>query len=85
MFIKSLTPKFVDCLFDFQCAKWGLFIAEKSFENLQLSVVRRRRCRKLFTFASSSPEQQGQIQPNLGQSILWYREFKFVQMKGPAL
>ena len=33
-----------------------------------LSVV--RRCRKLFTFSSSSPEPLGQFQPNLSQSIL---------------
>ena len=34
---------------------------------------------------SSSPEPLGQFQPNLAQSILGWREFKFVQMKGPAL
>ena len=40
---------------------------------------------KLFTFSSSSPEWLGQFQPNLAQSILGWRGFKFVQMKGPAL
>ena len=40
---------------------------------------------KLFTFSSSSPEPLGQFQPNLAQSILGWRGFKFVQMKGPAL
>ena len=40
---------------------------------------------KLFTFSSSSPEPLGQFQPNLAQNILGWREFKFVQMKGPAL
>ena len=44
-----------------------------------------RRRRKLFTFSSSSPEPLGQFQPNLAQSILGWRGFKFVQMKGPAL
>ena len=41
-------------------------------------------CHKLFTFSSSSPEQLVQFQSNLAQSILGWREFKFVQMKGPA-
>ena len=36
---------------------------------------------KLFTFSSSSPEPLGQFQPNLAQSILGWRGFKFVQMK----
>ena len=40
---------------------------------------------KLFTFSSSSPEPLGQFQPNLAQSILGWRGFKFIQMKGPAL
>ena len=34
---------------------------------------------------SSSPEALSQFQPNLAQSILWLRGFKFDQMKGPAL
>ena len=38
---------------------------------------------KLFTFSSSSPEPLSQFQPNLAQSILGWRGFKFVQMKGP--
>ena len=36
---------------------------------------------KLFTFSSSSPESLGQFQPNLAQSILGWRGFKFLQMK----
>ena len=40
---------------------------------------------KLFTFSSSSPEPLGQFQPNLAQSILRWRGFKFVHMKGPVL
>ena len=32
----------------------------------------------------SSTEPQSQFQPNLEQSILGYRVFKFVQMKGPT-
>ena len=40
-------------------------------------------CRKLFTF-SSSPEPLGQFGSNLVQSILGWKGFKFVQMKGPA-
>ena len=42
-----------------------------SFSDRNLSNVRRRRCcrcRKLFTFSSSSPEPLGQFQPNLTQS-----------------
>ena len=34
---------------------------------------------------SSSPEPLGQFQPNLAQSILGWRGFNFVQIKGPAL
>ena len=58
-----------------------------SFSNRNLSVVRHRccRCRKFFTFSSSSREPLGKFQPNLAQSIHGLREFKFVQMKGPAL
>ena len=66
--------------------------AQVSFSDQNLSVVRRcRRCRcchcrrKLFKFSSSSPEPLGLFQPNLAQSILGWRGFKFVQMKGPAL
>ena len=32
-----------------------------------------------------SPEPLGQFQPNLAQSILGWRSFKFVQIKGPTL
>ena len=37
--------------------------AQMSFSDQNLSGVRRR-CRKLFPFSSSSPEQSGQFQPN---------------------
>ena len=33
----------------------------------------------------SSLESLGQFQPNLAQSILWWKGFKFVQMNGPVL
>ena len=69
--------------------------AQVSFSDQNLSVVRRHRrhrrclCRccwhKHFTFSSSSPESLGQFQPNLAQSNLGWRGFKFVQMKGPTL
>ena len=66
--------------------------AQVSFSDQNLSVVRRRcrcrrrrRCFKLSTFSSSSPEPIGQFQPNLAQSILGCRGFKFIQMKDPAL
>ena len=63
--------------------------AQVSSSDQNLSVVRRRcrrcRCRKLFIFSSSSPEPLGQFQPNLAQSVLGLRGFKFVQMKSPAL
>ena len=39
---------------------------------------------KLFLFSTSSQEQLGQFQPNLAQSILGWKGFKFVQMKGPT-
>ena len=39
---------------------------------------------KIFTFSSSSQEPLVQFQPNLAQSILGWRGFKFVQMKGRA-
>ena len=60
--------------------------AQVSFSAQNLSVVRHRcrcccRCRKFFTFSSSSPEPQGQFQPK-AQSILGWRGFKFIQMKG---
>ena len=44
--------------------------AQVNFFDQNVSVVRRHRCRKLFTFSSSSPEPLGQFQPNLTQSIL---------------
>ena len=60
--------------------------AQVSSSDQNLSVVRRRcRCRKLFIFSSSSPEPLGQFQPNLAQSVLGLRGFKFVQMKNPVL
>ena len=40
---------------------------------------------KPFLFSTSSPEPLGQFQPNLAQSILGWRGFKFVQMKGPTI
>ena len=65
----------------FLIPSYGIFFsspepkAQVSFSDQNLSVVRRRcrrccRCRKLFTFSSSSPEPLGQFQPNLAQSIL---------------
>ena len=42
--------------------------AQVNFSDQNLPIV--RRCRKLFTFLSSSPEALGQFQPNLAQSIL---------------
>ena len=59
--------------------------AEGSSELFWSKFVRRRRCCKLFTISSSSPEPLSQFQPNLSQSILRWRGFKFVQMKGLAL
>ena len=52
-----------------------------------MSVIRRcRRCRKIFTFPSSSLEPLYQFQPYLAQSILGRRRgFKFVQMNSPVL
>ena len=56
-----------------------------------MSVVHRRRhrcccCRrKLFPFLSSSPESMDQYQPNLAQSPLRSRGFKYVQMNDQVL
>ena len=50
-----------------------------SFSDHIFSVVSRRRCRR------PSSEPQNWYQPNMAQSILWWRGFKFVQMRGPAL
>ena len=58
--------------------------AELSFSDHLLSVLGLSVC-KLFPFSASSPEPLGQLQPNLAQSILTWRGFNFVQMKGPAL
>ena len=58
--------------------------AQVSFSDQNLSVVRHRcrcrrcRCRKLFTVSSSSSEPLGQFLPNLVQSFLGRRGFKFV-------
>ena len=57
-----------------------------SFSDQNVSIVRHHCCcchRKLLTF-SSSPEPLNQFQPNIAQSILRLRGFKFVQMKGPT-
>jgi hypothetical protein len=40
---------------------------------------------EIFKKKSSSPEPAGQIQSNLVQIILGWREFKFVQIKGQIL
>ena len=58
--------------------KWGFLIQCRS------SSVRSSFC-KLFTFSSSTPEPLDQFQPILVQSILEWRGFTFVQMKGHAL
>ena len=58
--------------------KWAFLITRRP-SSVYLSVC------KLFTFSSSPPEPLGQFQPNLAQSILGWRGFKFIQMKGPAL
>ena len=63
---------------------WPQSSAQVSFSDRLLSVVCLSVC-KLFTFSTSSPEQRGQFEPNLSQSILGWRGFKFVQMKGHNL
>ena len=57
--------------------KWAFLI---TFSDHLSSVVCLSVCPsvcKLFTFSSSSPEPLGQFQPNLAQSILGSRGFKF--------
>ena len=72
MHIESNFSWFISCVAFFSSAEPT---AQVSFSDQNLSAVRRRcrrcrrRCRKLFTFSSSSPEQLGQFQPNLAQSI----------------
>ena len=63
--------------------------AQVSFSDQNLSVVRRRfRCsrrRRILFIFSSSQEPQGQFQSNLVQSILGWRGFRLIEMKGHAL
>ena len=39
----------------------------------------------MTNFKNLLKKHLGQVQPNLAQIILELREFKFVQMKGPAI
>ena len=55
-----------------------------SFSDQNLSIVRRCRRRKLFTFSSSSPEPLGHFQPNLAQSILGCMGFQVCSNEGPC-
>ena len=48
-------------------------------DNYEISKIH---CRLLKSY---SPEPLGQFQPNFAQSILGWMEFKFIQMKCPAL
>ena len=54
--------------------------AQMSFSDWNLFVVRFC-CRKLFTFASSSPEPLGQFQPNMAQNKLGYWEFNLFKRR----
>ena len=100
-FLHSQIPLWYICLNHFRCQgfqyyflahlswklKWAFLITFRPLSVRPLSIrlsVRPSVC-KLFTFSSSSPEPLGQFQPNLAQSILGWRGFKFVQMKGPVL
>ena len=62
------------------------FIQMKGFrffkrgDNNEMMKIHCRNLKKNF-----SPEPMSQFRPNLAQSILGWREFKFVQIKGPAL
>ena len=71
------------------CLEIKMSIFSSPWPKAQVSIsdqnfVRCRSCRKHFTFSYSSPEPLRQFQPNLAQSILLKREFKFVQIKGSA-
>ena len=62
--------------------------AQVSFSDHLSSVVCMSVCPsfcKLFTFSSSSPEPLGKFQPNVAQSSLEWRGFKFDQKKGPTM
>ena len=54
--------------------------AQGSYSDRLLSDVFLSLC-KLFIFSYSSPEPPGQFQLNLAQSILGWRELKFILMK----
>ena len=54
--------------------------AQVTFSDQNLYILCRHCC-KLFTF-SSSPEPLGQFQPNLAQSIIGWKVYKFISMKG---
>ena len=66
--------------------KWAFLIKFCPLSVVVVVVVVRNywRCRQLFTFSSSSPEPLGQFQPNLAQSILGRREFKFFKWRVPS-
>ena len=72
-----ITIQHIDCCSTFLCHRW--FSAHLS-QRLK-SVV----CYgyELFTFPSSSNEPLRQFQPNLVQSFLGWREFKFCSQEGP--
>ena len=53
--------------------------------HFQGQVIMKKRKYIVKIKKSFSPEPLGQFQPNLAQSILELRQFKFVQMKGPVL
>ena len=78
----------VDCFCFVIFSKFASLIINNILSSPELKalapVVRLSVC-KLFLFSSSSQEPQGQIQPNLVQSILGWSGLKFFQMKGHAL
>ena len=93
LYVFTLHYRYIICFFYFFVFKKRMFLifssserkAQMCFSDQHLSVVRRCQCHKLFTFSSSSLEPLDQFQPNLAQSILGWRELKFVQMKSPDL
>ena len=58
------------------------FVQLKSPSFFQWEIITKLR-KYIDKFRKSSPEPLRQFQPNMAQIILGWREFKFVQMKGP--
>ena len=76
-------PNFAQSIFGWR--RFNFFFQMKGPALFQWDIITKKRkyFDKILKF--SSPEPLSQFQPYLSQSILGWREFKFVQVKGPTL